>query len=58
MDPVMFNQLTTDPCHVLKVNYVRFDNDASACIDRIVVALAMMAAMRCGTPTEAACTHA
>ncbi|KAI2496067.1 hypothetical protein MHU86_18439 [Fragilaria crotonensis] len=58
MDPVMLNQLTTDLCRVLKVNYARFDNDASACFDRIIVALGMLAARRCGMPTEAVRTHA
>ncbi|KAI2493732.1 hypothetical protein MHU86_20802 [Fragilaria crotonensis] len=58
MDPVMLNQLTTDLCRVLKVNYARFDNDASACFDRIIVALGMMAARRCGMPVEAVRTHA
>ncbi|KAI2509680.1 hypothetical protein MHU86_4800 [Fragilaria crotonensis] len=58
MDPVMLNQLTTDLSRVLKVNYVRFDNDASACFDRIIVALGMMAARRCGMPKEAVRTHA
>ena len=53
MDPLMLNQLTTDLSRVLKVNYVRFDNDASACFDRIIVALGMMAARRCGMPTDA-----
>jgi hypothetical protein len=58
MDPVMLNQLTTDLSRVLKVNYARFDNDASACFDRIIVALGMMAARRCGMPIEAVRTHA
>lgn len=58
MDPVMLNELTTDLCRVLKVNYARFDNDASACFDRIIVALGMMAARRCGMPVETVRTHA
>ncbi|KAI2497541.1 hypothetical protein MHU86_16944 [Fragilaria crotonensis] len=57
MDPVMLNQLTTDLCRLLKINYVRFDNDASACFDRIIVALGMLAARRCGMPFEAVRTH-
>ena len=47
MDPIMLNQITTDLCRLLRVNYIRFDNDASACFDRIVVALAMLASRRC-----------
>ena len=58
MDPVMLNQLTTDMCRLLKVNYARFDNDASACFDRIIVALGMLAARRCGMPEDAIRTHA
>lgn len=30
MDPIMVNHLTTDLCRMLKINYVCFDNDASA----------------------------
>ena len=58
MDPIMLNQLTTDFCRLLRVNYARFDNDASACFDRIIVALAMLAARRCGMPEHAVMTHA
>ena len=58
MDPIMLNQLTTDTCRVLRINYARFDNDASACFDRIIVALAMLAARRCGMPLNAVMTHA
>jgi hypothetical protein len=58
MDPIMLNQLTTDLCRLLKINYARFDNDASACYDRIIVALAMLAARRCGMPLNAISSHA
>ena len=58
MDPIMLNQLTTDLCRLLRINYARFDNDASACFDRIIVALAMLAARRCGMPENAVMTHA
>ena len=58
IDPIMLTQLTTDLCHLLKINLARFDNDASACYDRIIVALAMMAARRCGMPLNAIRTHA
>jgi hypothetical protein len=37
---------------------VRFDNDASACYDRIIVNLGMLAARRCGMPLNAIQTHA
>ena len=58
IDPIMLTQLTTDLCRVLKHNIVRFDNDASACYDRIIVNLAMLAARRCGMPLNAIQTHA
>ena len=58
IDVIMLNQLTTDLCRVLKHNLARFDNDASACFDRIIVALGMLAARRCGMPEHAVQTHA
>ena len=58
IEPVMLLQLTTDLCHLLKHNLARFDNDASACYDRIIVALGMLAARRCGMPDSAIRTHA
>jgi hypothetical protein len=58
MDPIMLTELTTDLCRTLKHNLARFDNDASACYDRIIVALGMLAARRCGMPTNAVSTHA
>lgn len=58
--PVMLtHQLTTDLCRVLKHDFARFDNDASTCYDRIIVALAMLAARKCGTmPCHAVQVHA
>ena len=58
MDPIMLTQLTTDLCRLLKHNLARFDNDASACYDRIIVSLGMLAARRCGMPDHAVRTHA
>ena len=58
LDPIMLTQLTTDLCQLLKHNLARFDNDASACYDRIIVALGMLAARRCGMPDNAIKTHA
>lgn len=58
MDPIMLTELTTDLCRILKHNLARFDNDASACYDRIIVALGMLAARRCGMPTNGISTHA
>ena len=58
MDAIMLTQLSTDLCRLSKINLARFDNDASACYDRIIVALAMLAARRCGMPDHAISTHA
>jgi hypothetical protein len=58
MDPIMLTQLTTDLSRLLKHNLARFDNDASACYDRIIVALGMLAARRCGMPANSVNTHA
>ncbi|KAI2492927.1 hypothetical protein MHU86_21605 [Fragilaria crotonensis] len=58
LDPIMLTQLTTDLCRILKHDFARFDNDASSCYDRIIVALGMLAARRCGMPTKAIRLHA
>jgi hypothetical protein len=58
MDPIMLNQLTTNLCRLTKGNYAHFNNDASACSDRIKVPLAMLAARRCGMQQEAVQVHA
>ena len=57
MDPIMLTQLTTDLCQILKHDLARFDKDASACYDRIIVALAMLAARRCGMPPNVVRLH-
>lgn len=54
----MLTQFTTDLCQLLKHNLTRFDNDANPCYDRIIVALGMLAARRCGMPKNAIKTHA
>ena len=58
LDPIMLTQLTTDLSRVLKHDFARFDNDASSCYDRIIVALGMLAARKCGMPINAIRTHA
>ena len=58
LHPIMLNQLTTDLCRILKHDFLRFDNDASACYDRIIIALGMLAARKCGMPAHAIRTHA
>ena len=55
---VMLNQISNDICRTNKYNIIRFDNDASACYDRILVPLGMMAARRCGMPDNAVSVHA
>ena len=57
MELVMLNQLSNDLCRTQKVNIIRFENDASACYDRILVHLGMLAARRCGMPTNAVALH-
>jgi hypothetical protein len=58
MDPIMHIELTNDLCRLLNHNLARFNNDASACYDRIIVTLGMLAARRCGMPENAVRTHA
>jgi hypothetical protein len=57
-EPILLTQLTNDNCRVLRRNLARFDNDASACFDRIIVPLAMLAARRCGMSDESVRIHA
>jgi hypothetical protein len=55
----MFTQLTSgDLCRLMKHNLARFDNNTSACYDRIIVALGMLAARHFGMPENAINTHA
>ena len=54
----MLAHLTTNLCHLLKINLARFDNDATACYNRIIVALGMLAARCYGMPKHAIRTHA
>jgi hypothetical protein len=58
MDPIMLTQLTCDLCRILKHDLARFDNDESACYDRIIVALGMLAARQYGMPRNAIRFHA
>ena len=58
LHPIMLMQLTTDLCRILKHDFLRIDNDATACYDRIIVALGMLAARKCGMPANAIRTHA
>jgi hypothetical protein len=58
IDPIMLTQLTTGLCRILYHDLARFDNDTSACYDRIIVALGMLTARRCGMPRDAVCLHA
>lgn len=55
---VMLNQISNDICRTNKINLICFENDASACYDRILVHLGMLAARRCGMPTNAIQIHA
>lgn len=54
MDPIVFTDLAPDlPC-VLTHNLARFDNNASACYSRIIVALGTLAGRQCGKPENGA----
>jgi hypothetical protein len=57
-DPIVLTQLTTALCRILKHHHARFDNNASACYDRIIMMLDVLAARRCGMPDNAIRTHA
>lgn len=57
-DPVLLTQLTTNLSRTMKTNLAHFDNDTSTCYNQIIVMLGMMAAHRCGMPTNAVSTHA
>jgi hypothetical protein len=58
LEPIMLTQFTNDNCRILRKTLARFDNDASACFDRITVPLAMAAARRCGMSNESVQIHA
>ena len=58
MDPVLLKQLSYNLSRQSRTNLATFDNDASACYDRIIVALAMLAARRLRMPRNAVQTHA
>jgi hypothetical protein len=58
MELVMLNQISNDICRTNKINLIRFENDARACYDRILVHLGMLAARRCGMPNNAVQIHA
>ena len=54
---VLLQQISNDICRTQKINIIRFENDASACYDRILVHLGLMAARRCGMPENALSVH-
>jgi hypothetical protein len=58
MDPVLLKKLSYDISRQCRTYLATFDNDDSACYDRIIVALAMRAARRLRMPRNAAQTHA
>jgi hypothetical protein len=59
MEPVLLKHLSYDLSRQSRTNLATFDNDASACYDRIIVALAtMLAARRLCMPRNAVQTHA
>jgi hypothetical protein len=58
MDPVLLKQLSYDLSRQCRTNLAAFDNDASACYDRIIIALAMLVARRLRRPQNIVQTHA
>jgi hypothetical protein len=46
--------LTYDLTRILRLSLVMFDNDTTGCFDRIIISLAMIAALRLGMPCSAA----
>ena len=57
INAVHMKTLTYDLTRILRVSLIMFDNDATGCFDRIIVALAMIAALRLGMPRSAARMH-
>jgi len=58
IDAVYKKTLTYDMARILIVTLAIFDNDASGCYDRIIVALGMIAALRLNLPKSGAKMHA
>jgi hypothetical protein len=57
LDPVHLQLISMDLCRILKLNIASFDNDASACYDRIIVALGMLVVRRLGMLDNAIRCH-
>ena len=57
MDPVLLKQLSYDLSCQCHTNLATFDNDALACYNRIIVALAMLAARHLHMPQNVVQTH-
>jgi hypothetical protein len=57
MNVVHMKMLTHDLTRILHLSLIMFDNDATGCFDRIIVSLAMIAALRLGMPRSAAKLH-
>jgi hypothetical protein len=57
INPVHLKTLTYDLTRILRTSLIMLDNDATGCFDRIIVSLAMIAALRLGMPHPAARMH-
>jgi hypothetical protein len=57
INPVHLKTLNYDLTRILRTSLIMFDNDATGCFDRIIVSLAMIAALRLGMPCPAAQMH-
>ena len=58
IDAIYKKTLTYDLLHIMWLALLMFDNDASGCFDRIIVALATIAALQLAFPRTAAQMHA
>jgi hypothetical protein len=54
MNAVHMKTLMYDLTRILRLSLITFDNDATGCFDRIIVSLAMIAALRLRMPRSAA----
>jgi hypothetical protein len=57
INAVHMKTLTYNLTRILWVSLIMFDNNARGCFDRIIIALAMIAAMQFGMPKSAARMH-
>jgi hypothetical protein len=57
INAVHMKTLTYNLTRILRLSLIMFNNDATGCFDRIIISLAMIAALRLGMPHSAARMH-